>query len=246
MCVWFTACVCLYSVCASTPDVRAAKTEVKKWFSMFGCVILFLCELVYVRARVCVCVLLSLFVCTVSVRQPLMFARQKLGKITDFQCSVVWYCFCVSVFMCVCVISVCVCLYGVCASTTDVRAPKTEVKFRFSMFGCIILFCVSLFMCVCVCICVCVCVRASVFVARCLCGSLFICVCLCLFRFDFCLWQPVPCTFFCLISASNLTYHLYYLFSLLFPFCSSPHLFSVHQLNHDQYVHNCSFMYYFY
>ena len=40
---------------------------------MFGCVKLFLCELVHV----CVCVLLSVSVCTASARQPAMFERQK-------------------------------------------------------------------------------------------------------------------------------------------------------------------------
>ena len=73
VCVCITVCVCLYSVCASTSDVRAPKTEVKLRCSMFGCVKLFLCELVYV----CVCVLLSVSVCTASVRQPVMFERQK-------------------------------------------------------------------------------------------------------------------------------------------------------------------------
>ena len=63
VCVWFTVCVGLYSVCASTSDVGAPKTEVK------------------------------------------------------LRCSVVWYCFCVSLLMCVCVLlSVSVC----CVSTTAV------------------------------------------------------------------------------------------------------------------------------
>ena len=74
MCVCITVCVCLYRVCAITTDVGAPKTEVKLRFSMAGCVILVLCELVYV----CVCVLLSASVCTASVRQPLMFEQQKL------------------------------------------------------------------------------------------------------------------------------------------------------------------------
>ena len=56
--VCITVCVCLYSVCASTSDVRAAKAEVKLRFSRFGCVILFLFELVYV----CVYYCLRLFV----------------------------------------------------------------------------------------------------------------------------------------------------------------------------------------
>ena len=72
MCVFL-----LLSVFVCTASVRQPvmferqKTEVNLRFSMFGCVIVFLCELVYV------CVLLSVFVCTASVRQPLMFERQK-------------------------------------------------------------------------------------------------------------------------------------------------------------------------
>ena len=98
----------------------------------------------------------------------------------------------------------------------------------------------------------------------CVCVSVFVYVCvhLCLLPGVFvglylsasvyaCLGLIVACDnlfialSFCLLSASNLTYHLYYLLSLLSPFCSSSHLFSVHQLNQDQYVHNCSFMCYF-
>ena len=62
---------------------------------MFGCVILFLCELV----DVCVCKLLSAFVCTASVRQPVMFERQKLSKLAIFNvrlCDIVFF---VSLFM---------------------------------------------------------------------------------------------------------------------------------------------------
>ena len=105
VCVWFTVWVCLYSVCASTTDVRAAKNWGKLLrFSMFGYMILFLCELVYV----CVYVLIL----SVSV------------------------------------------LYSVCAWTTHAPAAKTEVKLRCSRFGCVILFlCELMYVCVYCCLC---------------------------------------------------------------------------------------------
>ena len=123
---------------------------------MFGCLILFLCELVYV----CVYVLLSVSVCTASVRQPL-FDRQKLRlKNAIFNvrlCGIVF----VRACLCVCVCFtlyyyLSLCLYSVCASTIDVRAAKTEVKkcdFQCSVVWCC--FGVSLFMCVCVIYCLC-------------------------------------------------------------------------------------------
>ena len=130
-----------------------------------------------------------------------------------------------SVCVCLCLVSLCVCVFLVCVSSSCLRI------------------CVS--QCVCVCICVCVCVRASVFVQDVFVGlylSASVYACLGLIVACDSLFLALS---FCLISASNLTYHLYYLLSLLSPFCSSPHLFSVHQLNQDQYVHNCSFMYHF-
>ena len=104
----------------------------------------------------CVCVLLSVFVCTASVRQPPMFERQKnSGKIAMFNvrlCDIVfvWACLCV----CVLLLSVSVCTASV--RQPLVRAAKTEVKLRLSMFGCVILFlCELLWACLCVYYCLC-------------------------------------------------------------------------------------------
>ena len=94
-------------------EVRSAKTEVKLRFSAFGCK----CELVYV------CLIYCLFVCAASARQTMMVEPQKLRLITDFQCSVVWSCFCVSLFMCVW-FTVCVCLYSVCVIYCAVRSVR--------------------------------------------------------------------------------------------------------------------------
>ena len=225
-------------------EVRSAKTEVK--FASLGC------RNPFARNA-------SLGCRSQPIRTKWGAIGKNWGKLAIFnvpsqpfrtkRCSVVWYCCCVSLSMCVW-FTVCVCLYSVCASTSDVRAPKTEVKLRCSMFSCVYCFCVSLFMCVCACVCVCVTVFGYVCVHLCLLPDVFVGLYLSASVYA-CLGLVFACDSlflalsFCLISASNLTYHLYYFLSLLSPFCSSPHLLSVHQLNQDQYVHNCSIMLYF-
>ena len=97
---------------------------------MFGCVILFLCELAYA----CVCDLLSVFVCTASCASTTDVGAPKTE--VNFRFSMFG---CVILLLCE---RVCVC---------DVGAPKTEVKLRFSMFDCVILFlCDLVYVCVCV------------------------------------------------------------------------------------------------
>ena len=115
----------------------------------FRCHGLFMC--------VCVCYCLCLFVQRLRVNQWCSSAKnwRKLSIFNVRWCDIVFAwpcCWCA----CVC-LTVCVCLYSVCASTSDVRAPKTEVNFRFSMFGGVILFLLDLVVDVCVCLTVCVC-----------------------------------------------------------------------------------------
>ena len=100
----------------------------------------------FVWASLCVCVRITVCVCFYSVWCS---SAKSWGKIAMFN---VRLCDIVFVWACLCVCStVCVCLYSVCASTSDVRAPKTEVKLRCSMFGCVILFlCELVYVCVCV------------------------------------------------------------------------------------------------
>ena len=215
---------------------------------------------------VCVCVYycLCLFVQRLCVNHWCSSGKN-WGKIAMFNvrlCDIV--CVCVCELVCA-YITVCVCLYSICASTTEVKFPALWFElFVCKRFLCWILsVCVCVCLCVCVCVCVCLCLCVCVYL--CFCVSVFVyvmcaCICVCCqmslwvsiyLRLSACLGLIFACDSlflalsFCLISASNLTYHLYYLLSLLSPFCSSPHLFSVHQLNQDQYAHNCSFMYYF-
>ena len=90
--------------------------------------ILFLCEFV------CVCVLLSVSVCTASARQPLMRERQKLRQYCDFQCSVVWYCCCVSLFMYVCITVVVAQTFSMCIFHVSILWNDDLLYFKF--WGC--------------------------------------------------------------------------------------------------------------
>ena len=156
---------------------------------MFGCVILFLCELVYVCVYYCLC----LFVQRLSVNHWCS-SRKNWGKNCDVQCSVVWYSFCVSLFMCVSVYY-CLCLFVQrlsvnhwCSSRKN-WGKDCDVQCSVVWFC----FCVSLFMfcLVCVCVCVHLCLLPGVFVGLYLSASVYGCL-----GVIFCLWQPVPCTFF--------------------------------------------------
>ena len=163
---------------------------------MFGCVILFLCELLFM----CVCIRLSTSVCAASVRKPLMFERQKLSlKKCDFQCSVVWHCFCVSVFICVCVfymvlLAVSLFVQRLCVNHWCASGKNWGKKLWFSMFGCLPLFlCELVYVCVYVLLSVSVCtasvrqplfdrqklrLKNAIFNVR-LCGIVFVRACLC-------------------------------------------------------------------
>ena len=88
-------CLCFFfCVCASTSDVRAAKTEVNFRSSVFGCVILFLCELVYVCVIYCLCQWCTAchncpsFLCgwSVSIFAAGMWSNQKC---LSFHCSII-------------------------------------------------------------------------------------------------------------------------------------------------------------
>ena len=105
--------------------------------------------------------------------------------------------------MCVCLLSVCVCVCVLCLSVC--------VCF---LSVCLVPVCVSVCLSVCVCLSLCASVSLWCLPVVCVCISVFVYVCVhlcllpdvfvglylpasvCLFRFDFCLWQPVPCTFF--------------------------------------------------
>ena len=86
-------------VCASTTDVRAAKTEVNLRFSTFGC--------------------------NPFARNDVRSAKTEVKlRFSTFDCVIVFLC--ELVYVCVC-ITVCVCLYNVCASTTEVKISSSVV-----------------------------------------------------------------------------------------------------------------------